>query len=89
MGLLTEHEINIYRTRYLCALNKLTKGLIDNPVSSDQAYRLAGITGFPGGLLATDTLVHDAVAKEYVKRGIGREIMLTAKGLQWCNENCQ
>ncbi|MGA6991211.1 MAG: hypothetical protein WBX81_12380 [Nitrososphaeraceae archaeon] len=87
--MLTEHELNMYRTMYLCALNKLAKGLIDDPVSSDQTYRTAGITGFPGGILATDTLVDDAVVKGYVKSGIGRKIMLTDKGLQWCKENCQ
>lgn len=79
----------MYRTRYLCALNKLAKGLIDSPVSSDQTYRTAGITGFTGGLLATDALVDDAVAKGYVKSEIRRKNMLTDKGLQWCKENCQ
>lgn len=89
MGLLTDHELNIYRTVFLCSLDKLAKGLIDNPVSSDKVYRLAGINGFPGGLQATDSLVHDAVILDYVKLGIGREIMLTIKGLQWCKENCE
>jgi hypothetical protein len=88
MGLLNDQELNTYRNRYLCALNKLAKGLTGNPVSSDQVYRMAGITGFIGGLQATDSLVHDAEVKEYVKRGIGREIMLTTKGLQWCKKNC-
>jgi hypothetical protein len=89
MGLLTEYELNMYRTRYLCALDKLAKGLINNPVSSDEVYRVAGITGFPGGLQATDSLVQDAVIKEYVKLGKGREIILTEKGLEWCKENCE
>jgi hypothetical protein len=89
MGLLTDHELDMYRTRFLCSLDKLAKGLIDNPVSSDKVYRLTGIIGFPGGLQATDSLVQDAVILDYVKLGIGREIMLTIKGLQWCKENCK
>lgn len=89
MGLLTDQELDIYRSKYLCALDKLAKGLTDNSVSSDEVFRLANITGFSGGLLATDSLVHDAVAKGYVKLGIGREIMLTAKGFEWCKENCE
>lgn len=80
MGLLIDDELNMYRTKILCAHDKLTKGMIDNPVSSDQAYRIAYITGFPGGLLVTDSLVHAAVVKEYVKQGIGREIM------EWCKK---
>lgn len=89
MGLLTDHELDMYRTRFLCSLDKLAKGLIDNPVSSDEVYRLAAINGFPGGLQTTDSLVQDAVILEYVKLGTGREIMLTIKGLQWCKENCE
>jgi hypothetical protein len=89
MGLLTDHELNMYRTRFLCSLDKLAKGLIDNPVSSDGVYRLAAINGFPGGLQATDSLVQDAVILDYVKLGTRREIMLTIKGLQWCKENCE
>lgn len=89
MGLLTDHELDMYRTRFLCALDKLAKGLTDNPVSSDEVYRLAGIGGFRGGLEATDSLVQDAVINDYIKLGIGREIMLTDKGLQWRKENCE
>jgi hypothetical protein len=89
MGLLTDHELNMFRTRFLCSLDKLAQGLVDNPVSSDQVYRLAGIKGFRGGLQATDSLVHDAVTMEHVKLGIGREIMLTDKGLEWYKENCK
>jgi hypothetical protein len=89
MGLLTDHELNMYRTRFLCSLDKLAKGLIDNPISSDEVYGLAGIKGFPGGLEATDSLVQDAAILDYVKLGTGREIMLTIKGLQWCKENCE
>ncbi|MPZ08233.1 MAG: hypothetical protein GEU26_17770 [Nitrososphaeraceae archaeon] len=89
MGLLTDHELDMYRTRFLCSLDKLAKGLIDNPVSSDEVYRLAAINGFPGGLQTTDSLVQDVVILEYVKLGTGREIMLTIKGLQWCKENCE
>ena len=86
MGLLTDHELNKYRGQFLCALHKLAKGQINNPVSSDEVYRLTGIKGFPGGLRATDSLVRDAVINEYVKLGKGREIILTDKGLQWCKE---
>jgi len=67
----------------------LAQGLVDNPVNSDQVYRLADIKGYRGGLQATDSLVNDAVTMEYVKLGIGREIMLTDKGLEWCKENCK
>jgi hypothetical protein len=49
MGLLTDHELNMYRTKYLWSLDKFAKGLIDNLVSSDEVYRLAGIGGFAGG----------------------------------------
>jgi hypothetical protein len=86
---LTDHELNMYRTRFLCSLDKLAQGLADNPVSSDQVYRLADIKGYRGGLQATDSLVNDAVTMEYVKLGIGREIMLTDKGLEWYKENCK
>jgi hypothetical protein len=89
MGLLTDHELNMYRPRFVCSLDKLAQGLVDNPVSSDQVYRLADIKGYRGGLQATDSLVNDAVTMEYVKLGIGREIMLTDKGLEWCKENCK
>jgi hypothetical protein len=89
MDLLTDHELNMYRTRFLCSLDKLAKDLIDNPVGSDDVYGLAGISGFPGGLEATDSLVQDAVTNEYVKLGTGMEIMLTIKGLQWCKDNCE
>ena len=88
MGVFTDQELDMYRTRYLCALNKLAKGVTDNPVNSDQAYRMAGIAEFSGGLQETDSLVDDAVTKGYIKLGIGREVMLTTKGLQWCKENC-
>jgi hypothetical protein len=89
MSLLTDHELNMYRTRFLCSLDKLAKDMIDNPVSSDEVYGLAGISGFPGGLETTDSLVQDAVTNEYVKLGTGMEIMLTIKGLQWCKDNCE
>ncbi|MGH9985916.1 MAG: hypothetical protein ACRD8W_18400 [Nitrososphaeraceae archaeon] len=89
MSLLTDHELNMYRTRFLCSLDMLAKDLIDNPVSSDEIYGLDGISGFPDGLEATDSLVQDAVTYEYVKLGTGREIMLTIKGLQWCKEICE
>jgi hypothetical protein len=89
MSLSTDHELNMYRTRFLCSLDKLAKDMIDNPVSSDEVYGLAGISGFPGGLETTDSLVQDAVTNEYVKLGTGMEIMLTIKGLQWCKDNCE
>jgi hypothetical protein len=87
MGLLTDHELNMYRIRFVCSLDKLAQGLVDNPVSSDQVYRLADIKGYRGGLQATDSLVNDAVTMEYVKLGIGREIMLTDKVIELCKEN--
>jgi hypothetical protein len=89
MSLSTDHELNMYRTRFLCSLDKLAKDMIDNPVSLDEVYGLAGISGFPGGLETTDSLVQDAVTNEYVKLGTGMEIMLTIKGLQWCKDNCE
>jgi hypothetical protein len=90
MGLLTDHELHMYRTRFLCSLDKLAKGLINNPVSSDEVYKMTGINAFSGGKKeAADNLVQNAVLKEYVKLGTGREIMLTDKGLEWCNENCE
>lgn len=73
MGLLTDHELNMYRTRFLCSLDKLAKGLIDNPVSSDKIYRLAGINGFPGVLEATDSLVQDAAILDYVRLRTGSQ----------------
>jgi hypothetical protein len=90
MGLLTEHELDMYRTRFLCSLDKLAKGLFNNPVSSDEVYKMTGINAFSGGEKeAADNLVQDVVVKEYIKLGTGREIMLTDKGLEWCNENCE
>jgi hypothetical protein len=73
----------MYRTRFLCSLDKLPKGLINNPVSSDEVYMMTGINAFSGGEKeAADNLVQDAVLKEYVKQlGTGREIMLTDKDL--------
>jgi hypothetical protein len=38
MSLLTDHELNMYRTRFLCSLDKLAKDRIDNPVRSDEVY---------------------------------------------------
>lgn len=88
-GLLTEHECNMYRPRFLCSLVKLAKGLIDNPVYSDGVYKMTGINAFSGGEKeVTDNLVQDAVLNEYEKLGLKREIMLTVKGLEWCKENC-
>jgi hypothetical protein len=82
MGLLTDHELHMYRTRFLCSLDKLAKGLINNPVSSDEVYKMTGINAFSGGEKETaDNLVQDAVVKEYVKLGTGKEIMLTDKDL--------
>lgn len=90
MGLLTEHELDMYRTRFLCSLDKLAKGLINNTVSSDKLYRMTGVNAFSGHKKeAADSLVQDMVVKEYVKLGTRREIMLTDKGLEWCNENCE
>jgi hypothetical protein len=90
MGLLTDRELDEYRTRFLCSLNRLAKGLINNPINSDEVYKETGINAFGGGELeATDNLVQDAVIKEYVKLATGREIILTIKGVQWCMEKCR
>jgi hypothetical protein len=38
---------------------------------------------------AVDNLVEDAVLNGYIKRGLGKEIMFTNKGLQWCENFCE
>jgi hypothetical protein len=89
MGLFSDKELNMYRKRFLCSLDKLVKGLMNSPVSSDEVFKMTGIKAFGGGEKeAVDNLVQDALLNEYIKLGIGREIMLTAKGLEWCKENC-
>lgn len=89
MGLFSDKELSMYRKRFLCSLDKLAKGLINNPVSSDEVFEITNIKAFGGGEKeATDNLVQDAVLNEYIKQGMKREIMLTPKGLKWCKENC-
>jgi hypothetical protein len=90
MGLLSDKELNMYRTRFLCSLDKLVKGIINNPVSSDEVFKMTGINAFDGAEKeVVDNLVQDALLNAYIKHGIGREIMLTAKGLEWCKGNCE
>jgi hypothetical protein len=89
MGLFSDMELSMYRKRFLCSLNKLAKGLINSPVNSDEVFKITEIKAFGGGEKeATDNLVQDALLNEYIKLGTGREIILTAEGLQWCKENC-
>ena len=71
----------MYRAIFLCSLDRLAKGLIDNPV-----FSMAGITALEfSETEVVENLVQEAVLNEYVQRGIGREIILTAKGLQLCD----
>ena len=84
MTLSTPGELNMYRRRFLCALYKLAKGLMDKPV-----FKEMDIGSFSGAEReATDNLVEDAILNEYVKRENGREIMLTTDGVQWCMREC-
>ena len=39
MTLLTPGELNMYRRRFLCALYKLAKGLMDKPVDADKVFK--------------------------------------------------
>jgi hypothetical protein len=90
MGLLTSHELNVYRAIFLCSLVKLTKGFVDNPVDFEEVYKMTGIMTF--GVReseAVDNLVEDAVINGYIKRGLSKEIMLTIKGLHWCKNICE
>jgi hypothetical protein len=52
-------------------------------------WKMTSINAFSGSEKEiTDNSVQDAVLNEYIKLGLKSEIMLTAKGLQWCKENC-
>ena len=89
MTLSTPGELNMYRRRFLCALYKLAKGLVDKPVDADKVFKEMDIDSFSGAEReATDNLVEDAILNEYVKRENGREIMLTTDGVQWCMREC-
>lgn len=89
MTLSTPGELNMYRRRFLCALYKLAKGLVDKPVDADKVFKEMDIGSFSGAEReATDNLVEDAILNEYVKRENGREIMLTTDGVQWCMREC-
>jgi len=89
MTLSTPGELNMYRRRFLCALYKLAKGLMDKPVDADKVFKEMDIGSFSGAEReATDNLVEDAILNEYVKRENGREIMLTTDGVQWCMREC-
>ena len=46
MTLLTPGELNMYRRRFLCALYKLTEGLVDKPVNSDKVFKEMDIDSF-------------------------------------------
>jgi hypothetical protein len=90
MGLLTSHELNVFRATFLCSLDRLTKSRINIPVKSYEVYKMAGIMTFGvSETEAVDNLVEDAVLNGYIKRGLGKEIMFTNKGLQWCENFCE
>jgi hypothetical protein len=90
MGLLTRHELNVDRAMFLCTLDKLTKGLVDNPLKSKEVYKMIGIMGLGVSESETvDNLVKDAVLNGYIETGLDKEIMLTNKGLEWCKNICE
>jgi hypothetical protein len=54
-------------------------------------YNDIGIGAYGGAEqgAAADSLIQDAVEREFVRRGAGREITLTAAGARWCRERCR
>ena len=86
MSFLTPHELEMYKPRFLCSLNRLANGLSDNPASSDDVYDDIGIGA---ELRAVDSLVQDAIESGFITRGRGREISLTIEGVRWCRERCK
>lgn len=65
MTLLTLSELNMYRHKFLCALYKLAKGLMDKPVDADKVFKETDIGSFSGAEQeATDNLVEDAILNE-------------------------
>jgi hypothetical protein len=89
MSFLSPNELDMYRPRFLCSLNRLARGLSENSICSDDVYNDIGIRAYEGAERSVaDSLVQDAVESGFVNRGTGREISLTV-GVKWCRERCK
>lgn len=90
MFLLSRDELQRYRQRFLCSLNRLAGGLSEKPVNADDVYNDIGINAYQGAEpRAADSLVQNAVERGFVSRGTGRKISLTVEGVKWCRERCK